>query len=339
MVRTVPLWLTFVALGCGGGNNTDTADGTQVPDLNEADTDTDADADADTDRDCLATITAVDPPTGSSMVPVDQQVTVSFDLAVQDGDWTLDVIAEGTSLPGTATLSGDGLSVTWAPDANLVSEAPHTVSTTVCDDGTATIFSTLPAPVDPSLIEDNTYALPFENLVWSEPTDPLGFLPTFFPVDYVMVQFVAIDTVSETIDAIATTGAEDLTSGGPVPDCDVSVQEVTDFSSNPLFELGPQLLGIDTTGMGDFIDVEDFELLGRISEDGLTLTTLQIKALVATELMVEGEDCNNGPLVTLLQPNCMPCTTSATGLCMELAGTATLATVQPAIDIASICGL
>ena len=84
-------------------------------------------------------------------------------------------------------------------------------------------------------------------------------------------------------------------------------------------------------------DVEDFELLGRMADDGSSLDDVRITGLVATEQFLPGQDCNNFILQALLSPTCQACTISPTGQCMLLEINTPSAPAVAGFDLAGTC--
>src|SRR5687768_9967244 len=106
------LLIAFLA-ACGKDKDEPTDDTDTVTD---GDADTDADADGDTDpAACESTIASVDPEPGADMIPLDQVVTVEFDVAVPaSGHYAMSLDNGAT---GATALAADGLSMTFTPDA------------------------------------------------------------------------------------------------------------------------------------------------------------------------------------------------------------------------------
>jgi hypothetical protein len=327
------LLIAFLA-ACGKDKDTTEPDGNTVTD---GDADTDADADGDTDpAACESTIATVDPEPGAEMIPLDQVVTVEFDVAVPSGGHYAMTMDNGAT--GTTALAADGLSMTFTPDAPLAPDTTYTVDVEVCDDTDSAAFTTLPPPVDTSLVEGNTYALAWDDIVITEPQNP-ELLQALIPIDYVLLQVIGIDTVTASADSAATVGTDDGY-GNAVPDCDTIVRDDADFSLNPYYQFLDDLqITIDPNANPPTVaDVEDFRLQARLSEDGTTITEISMRGLVAPEQFLDGLDCNSF-VIQAMVPQCLPCSISDTGQCMLLAGTADSALQQPALDLVSACAL
>jgi hypothetical protein len=319
---------------CGGSDKdpTNTADG-NVDDVGDADTD--ADSDSDTDLECLATISGLDPEPGDAFVPLDQQVTVEFSDAVPAGGHYA-VSIDG--VPGATSLAADGLSMTFAPDAPFAPETSYTVDVEVCEDAQSATFTTLPPPVPVEAVEGNTYALPWDSITITQPTNP-DALNALIPIDYVLLQIISIDPLSDLAPSAATVGTDDGY-GNAIPDCSTVIEQDADFSLNPYYQFDGDLrITLDANATPPtYADVEDFHLQALVSDDGTIITEIGMSGLVAPEQFLAGLDCNN-LLIQAMGATCEPCTISATGECMLLEGTAPSALVQPALDLVTTCGL
>jgi hypothetical protein len=197
-------------------------------------------------------------------------------------------------------------------------------------------FTSLSPELDLSALDGNTYALPWSTITVTEPGNQV-LLNTLVDVPFVLAQIISVDTASLLADAVGTTGSVDA-GGAPVPDCPNAVVQTADFTQNPYFQIdGTIAIPIDANG--GTTDVEQFSLQAKMEADGQSITDVRISGVIATEDILEGEDCVGGTLIQLLLPTCVPCTASTTGQCMLFEGTAPLALLQPAIDIATTCNL
>jgi hypothetical protein len=327
-----PLFLALALTACSGGKDT-TGDGNSdtLPSDSMSDADTDADSDSDTDVEpaCDSSIVGVDPEDGAIGVDADATVTVTFDVPITpDQPWSLEVVGA----TGTTQLAADGGSASWtgtlAPDTN------YDVNATVCDDTFASSFKTSPPPVDLLSLEGNSYVLDWDTVTLTEPGQA-AVLNTLINVDQVLAQIINVDDVAETAQALATIGSPDAY-GNAQPACDLVVAQTADFSKNPYFSIQGDMTIVVDASTGRTATIEDFSLLGMMSADGTAITNVELSGLAATEQFLTNADCNS-PLVSILQPTCVPCTTSATGSCMLIEGTAPVANLQPALDISYTC--
>jgi hypothetical protein len=325
-------WLLIVTIAaCSGKDDKTDTDVTDSPDADaDADADSDTDTDTDADADCAATITTIDPAPDTFLVPLDTQVTAFFSEAIAATD-PFDIAVSGA--PGTVTLAADGLSASWT--GTLEYETDYEVSAEVCGSSDTSNFRTLPEPIDPSLVEGNTYLLPWGELEITEPGNDQA-LNIFITVDYILAQVLTVDGTEA--DTYSTVAYVDEETGEILPECEVAAQQPADFSLNPYFQIiGDLALVIDpTTDPPQVADIEDFTLQARVSPDGLSLTDVTLSGLVATEQILEGEDCNS-QTVQLLNPTCVPCTISDTLECLLFEANAAQALVDDTIDLYGYC--
>jgi len=326
-----PVFLAFILAACSGGKDGTHPGNDTTPSDGVGDADTDVDSDADTDADaCTASVVSVDPEDNATDVDPASAVTIGFDSAVSpDQDWSLDV--EGAT--GSATLSADGLSASWTgaldPDTNYV------VHASACGNEWQSTFRTAPPAIDLASLVGNTYVLDWDTVNLSEPGNGAA-LKLLVNIDYVLAQIISADPSGDTATALGTIGTDDG-AGNAVPVCDVAVQETADFSQNPTFSLAGDFTVVVNPTTGQQATIEDFQLQGLMSQDGTQITDVSLQGLAATEQFLDGADCNS-IAVALLQPTCVACTTSATGQCMLIKGTAPVAAIQPALDIQATCG-
>jgi hypothetical protein len=328
-----PLPLLLLAFACSGDDkDKDTSpDGTPDGD-SDTDTDADADTDADTDTDCSASITSVTPADASTMVALDEVLEVEFDAAVTAAD----VSVTSAGVTGTVSVAGDGRSATFTPNGGWPADSDVTVDVSACGDSASTTFTTLPPAVDLADVLGVTYGVPFADVTVSEPQNEAAIKALLgLYVDEILLQINAVDG-SGGADSIATIATYDG-GGALIPDCDVAVRETADFSLNPFYQFQGQLSLVINTSTGATADIEDFELLGRVAEDGTSLDDVRISGLAAPEQFLPGQDCNNFLLQQLLSPTCAPCTISTSGQCMVLEIAATTAAVVSGFDLLGTC--
>jgi hypothetical protein len=329
--RFLSLPLLFLAVACNGDDDDDSPDGTVDGD---ADTDTDSDTDTDTDLDCDVTIASIDPPNGAELVPLDSEIVVAFSAPIPaDANWSVHV----NGAQGAATLAADCSSATWtATGGTLPPETSIIVEAEVCADSVTSSFLTLPAPVDISEAEHNTYVLEWTDISLDEPPG-LFLIEDEITIELVLLELGAIDPVTLDVDAAAAVG-ENV--ADPAPICESAVEGIADFELNPYFRFGPETLSfVVDEGAGTTSDAEDFTLVARVMPGGLELTDLRISALLATEEIAPGgETCAD--LEIALQGTCEPCAISVTGECLFVAGSApSAALAPPGVDIVATCAL
>ena len=332
--------LLLLACNSGGklseGSDTPTADADADTDA-DADADTDADADADTDADadadtdCNATVAVIDPAPAAADVPVDQVVTVTLDQAIQPTDpWSIELIG----VSGSSALAGDGMSVSFTPDADLARETSYTVEAEVCGNFATTSFTTLPAPLPASDIEGRTYLIAFDELDISQPVNS-ALLSTCLPVDFVAVEIDEVDEMAGTMHAWGTTA--DSEKGGVEVSCGNAADAGTvDFANNPSFSMGPTTLTLAGPSNEPDIPVREFTLTGRFNADGTEILDVTVYALVDMTAEPGGVSCQFAAGLT--NGTCLPCTVGATtDECLLLEATAPQGRAQPGLSITGTC--
>jgi len=334
-MRTLhPVFLAFLLAGCSGGKD-GTHPGTDSPPTDgggDADADTDADSDSDTDADaCDATVVSIDPADGTHDVDPASSVVVGFDNAVAaTDDWSLAV--DGAT--GSATLAAHGLSATWA--GALDPDTDYVVHASACGNEFQSTFRTSPPPVDLESLVGNSYVLDWNSVTLTQPGNGAA-LKLLINIDYVLAQITAVDTAASTADALGTIGTDDG-AGNAIPVCELALAQTADFSQDPYFQIEGNMTVVVNPNTGQTATVEDFKMRGLMSQDGTQITDVELSGLAATEHFLNNADCNS-PLISFLNPTCQACTTSATGQCMLIEGTAPAAALQPALDIETQCNL
>jgi hypothetical protein len=328
-MNRLTLSAVLLLLACSGKDkdtgNTDTDADTDT----DTDADSDTDTDTDTDTDCVATVVSVDPEDGRENIPVSTPVEVTFDAAVTAADVSI-TSDDGT---GSVSIAGDGMSATFTPDSDWPEESSVTVDIEVCGNSSSTTFTTLPAPIDPALVEGNTYSVSWNDVVITEPAAGAA-LKLLLPVEEIVLQVTSISgDDAPTIATLAFYQGVDL-----VPECTLALRQTADFSENPLYQFAGDLQIVIDTDTGATADVEDFSLLGRVTTDGQSMQGVRITAMVAPEQFLDGGDCNSFLVQGLLgNPTCVPCTISGTGECLAIEMEAPSAPVIPGYDLSTLC--
>ncbi|NCG19388.1 MAG: hypothetical protein GWP91_10305 [Rhodobacterales bacterium] len=282
---------------------------------------------------CDAVVGSVDP-VDTSVASVDTVVTVDFSQAIGPGD-AFDVALTdpgGGSVAGTLELGTDGLSGTFTPDADLAFDTVYDVTSSVCDDALDTSFSTPETAVDPLALAGRSYALNVAQVVWIEPQNST-LVEGLLTVDYILVQVRNADLSTDTLTAVAGTGA--VSANTIVPDCPAaSDTPPADFSGNPNFLIGPTLFSVAS---GDtLITLEDFELSGGFRGDLMAIEDVHFAGLIDPGVLEPGLGC--GLVAALVSGTCVPCP-SGVGECLVIEGTAVEAPYRDDVDMITDCGL
>jgi hypothetical protein len=328
-MHRISLSLLLLALACNGEEGKDTTSPDADTDT-DSDTDSDTDTDTDTDTDCVATITSVTPENEATLVPLDAVVEITFDAAVPANQVTVT-----TSVDGLVEVAANGMSATFTPDDPWPADSSVSVEIAACGDTESTTFDTLPPPVDVANVEGNTYAVSWDDVIITEPGNGPA-LKGLLPVDEILLHVTSVDGAGAA-ESIATLAVYDNDGVTLLPDCVLAVRETADFSLNPYYQFSGTLQIVINSSTGQAADVEDFELVGRVSADGSTIDNVNITGLVDTADFIPGADCNSFTMQVLLQPTCAPCTIAPTGQCMILDLGAPSAAVVPGYDLAATC--
>ncbi len=288
---------------------------------------------------CESVVTAFEPASNAMDVDVAVLVTVSFDAAIPEGGtWALELTdVDGTGVPGTATLSEDRTSASFTPDGDLSHETVYTITATGCDDTQSANFLTVPAPVDASLLEGNTFGIREGDLQISEPAGA-GALLALIPgglFGTLAVQLTDFDAGSETfagVGAVIDRDTDEIF-------CDQLVNTDVDYSANPFVSFGPDDLVIEIAP-GQTLQLEDLTVSGRVSADGQSLLEPVVSLLVASEAIpspIPLPACPDIPEDSLFTPTCVKCDSSTdSDECLLFEGTVDEA-VTIARDIVQEC--
>lgn len=122
---------------------------------------TDVDDTADTTPPCNATVVSNFPANGATDVALD--VVPSVVLSEADATATLD-----SDIPGTFTVSDDGLTLTWVADGALEADTTYTISTSTCVSSDSFSFTTI-AQETPTFLVDRTWELDLSGGTITEP--------------------------------------------------------------------------------------------------------------------------------------------------------------------------
>lgn len=332
MYRCWPMLLALV-LACGDDKTGDTDDGTVV-EPGPTDPTPPTEPPTELPQGCSATVASVDPKNNATNHPADASITVTFSEAIEAADpldITVHEVASGAMIPGGLSLAADGTSATFTPNDPLAYDTDYDLDITVCEAAVAGGFTTLPEPVDASLLPGRTYGIEYKDVVWVQPGDTSLLT---LDVDYILVQIDTIDLAAETIESVAGTGMlED--DGSITPDCPAAVQAPTsDFSTNPMFTVGPA--DLEYPYNDDTFTIEQFTLQAQFSADGSQIVDVHIEGLVNPEQLLAGANCALAAVI--VSGNCVPCP-SGVGDCLELEATAATADWLPALDLITECAL
>lgn len=303
--------------------------GTSTGDKDDPSVGTDPDTTDTVDGGCVATISATAPEDGATNVLPTTEITATFSAPIGADD-PYSILILGAA--GTTTLASDGLSMTWS--GTLDSKATYTATFRVCADEVESTFTTAPPPIDLASIDGATYVLRWDQVEITQPKT----LPFEFDIQFLLAQMLAVNEVDQTAVALGTLGSN--VGGTPQPDCDLLAdQQSVDFSENPYFEMTGNFEILVDPVANDTATLEDFQLTGFIDDGGDAIAEPALTALLATESIdfLNGLTCS--ALEELLDGECRPCTTSATGYCLFVEAHAATALRDEDVDVAATCGI
>ena len=153
--------LPFLLIACHADDKGDTG---QIDDTSAPADDTghpDTQDTQDSTPPCTATVVSNFPEDGATDVALD--ATPSVVLSEADPSATLE-----SDIPGTFTVSDDGLTLTWVADGALDPDTTYSVSTTTCASSDSFSFTTIAAET-PSFLVDRTWELDLAGGTITEP--------------------------------------------------------------------------------------------------------------------------------------------------------------------------
>lgn len=297
----------------------------------DTDSDTDTDTDSDTDVPCEAEIDYLNPGNGTVGVSVTPTLLAWFTAEVGEDQYTFLLEGPEGEVPGSTTLSADGLSASFTPSGELDREEEYTATVTVCEDEEDSTFTTVGDPV--SGLEGNTYDVDLNSVTWNSPASG-SLLAGLLDTNHILLMVEAVSSGGATIEFVGAAGWEDP-SLEQYP-CSQAIDfDPADFTGNPYFQLGPA----DTTfgAAGYSVDVSDLMVAGSFSEDASELQNLQVTGYMdVRDLEISGTDACT--LVSFVGDKCISCPSDGVAGCLYLdveTRSAVLAagvSVDPAID-------
>jgi len=187
-------------------------------------------------------------------------------------------------------------------------------------------------PIPSSSLTDRTYVINYDDVTWVAPSG-VGLLSDQIPVEYILLHIANADPVAETIDAIGGLG---VTAGNGVAQdtcTDTFGFGPQDFTTNPLFNVGPTTLSFPFDGT-DF-DIENASIEATFVENGDAIVDISIAGRLDTrpfDGLGFGDICG---LVALFGDTCTACPDGATE-CLDVFLTVPRAEADDGIDFAEV---
>ncbi len=245
--------------------------------------------------DCIATLTGITPEDGAVDVPANQAIELRFSAPARE------VTAAIEGADSSLNIAPNGLTAALIPNEPLDYERTYDLTVEVCGVVSTSSFTTAPPPVTVEAF--NTYAMPFDELVWNEPQSSAAFTP-----------FVEFENFLFEITNVPDDAAFEaaMTAGWPDgdPECPSVVTLFADFTTTPLFSTDAAVLAIPVEGPdGTFeILVDNLEFGGRFTADQ-QLLDVTFTGRIDTrpfDLLLGGEGATC-ELADLAGDTCIPC--------------------------------
>lgn len=309
-MRTVslfpPAFLLLAAplVACNNGTKAQTDD-TSVGQDADTDTDTDADADtdsdADTDTGCAATIVSTTPNDGATDVMLDTTVTATFSDAAYSAELVLKD-STGASVPGRASVGGDGLSVTFTPDDLLARSATYTYTVRACGQNADVSFTTVGDAVTTDLT-GRTYDVDLagSDITWLAPNAG-PTLVSSLTTDHLLLM---VQSVGSQIDTLAAAGLMLDRGLTQYPCADPIDFPATSFASDPAFLAGP--LDAELSAGSTSVPVYDLTFGGTFSADGNELGGVEVTGLIDARPITDSLGTDVCAVLPMFGDSCIAC--------------------------------
>lgn len=281
---------------------------------------------------CTATVASTFPASGEEQFYRDD-----FGFVLSAPDASASIV---TDVPGTLSVSEDGLTLAWVPTEPLAPSTAYTASLEWCGGSAPLSFSTsaLGTPLaDPGAILGNVYELDLPNANIVQPAGIGGVLSTLLEVVLTEVVVVTADEV-DVLGAVAVPNSDPATEDYCIPTIDFPA---ADFSEQPFLHLGPA--DVDLVVSGAIVTVGDLELTGAFAADGSHLGNGVLTGLVDTRPLSlaqnpEGDGSDICELVGSFNVECEPCVSDGQAFCLDLRAEDIVAELRVDADLVEITG-
>lgn len=292
--------------------------------------DTGGDTDTDTNTDgCDTTIESTIPTAGAA----DAYYRANIEFELSEPDATAQIT---TSIPGTQTVSADGLRVIWTLSEPLAPSTAYSATLDYCG-GSATIdftTSSLGTPVsDPAGLVGAPYEVALNEARIVEPPG-LGSVLSSYLTEVILIGVTNVS--SDSINMIGAIAGDD----GNQDYCDPTIPFPTaDFIGSSYFSVGPQDTTFSVAGYD--IDIEDLVLNGTFAADGSyfdggvlsgTIDTRPLAPLLGED---EGAICE---LAVNFGAACEPCPSDGQEFCLTLVADQIYAERSSAAQLVEVLG-
>lgn len=281
----------------GGNNNGDDSNGNNGGDDSSGNTDCDP-----------VSVVASTPDNGAT----DVAFTTEISFTLSGPDTTAEIT---TDIPGSQSVSSDGLTVSWVPSAPLASETTYTVDLKYCGGSTSVEFTT--AESFAGKVENSVYGLELANATIDEPAGVGGMLGDYLP-EYVLVEVVSADAASlKLMGALAVEGSNP-------PEQDVCTESIdfptADFGGQPYFQVGPADTMFAVAGYN--VTLYDMMLAGTFNADGSAIENGELEGSIDARDIAGAVGFDAETLCMYLGyfgGSCSACPSDGEPLCLTLA--------------------
>lgn len=248
---------------------------------------------------CDVVVQWVQPEDGARFVDRASTITVSLSSPIDDTPFELLVHqSEDELVTGTTTVSDDGTVLTFKPAEPLEPGHFHQLTITACEEEVTSGFTTLTAPIDLALLQQDTWGLPFTDVQWVSPSGAGLIFESLIDNGELLIEVVDVNPYYDTIALAASWSGM----------CSEVVIDDVDISGNPWIDTGAFDLEIEL-GLG-FMRAEDVMLAGVLSADGGGLDYVEATANIDSRDMDEWLGMNLCDLGQALGTSCVPCADS-----------------------------
>lgn len=243
-----------------------------TPGPNETDS-TDTGTDTSTDVPCTSTVLSLIPTDGSLNVDPTTPITATFSGPVAEATLELE------GVDGQVLLAGDGLSAVFYPSTPLEFGLSYTAHASVCDSQLSSTFSTR-GPVVTEDLDGRTYRLNMEgsDVTWIAPAGLGPFIVSNLITKDLLMMVQSDD--GGLIKAVGSAAIVDNTGLHQYVCTEAIDFPETDFSANPVFNVGPTDAMIIATGY--IVPLFDLSIAGTFTIDGTSIENMLVSALADT---------------------------------------------------------
>lgn len=190
--------------------------------------------------------------------------------------------------PGTEALDAEGDTDDQGTDADT--EADTTTSN--------------PSALTSEDLDNRTYLINYDDVTWVAPQGA-SVISGQVPVEYILLHVSDVDDTEQSIEAVGGLG---ITSGSAViqdPCQDVFGFGEQDFSTNPIFDIGPTTLSFPVQGQN--FDINDASIQATFIEDGNAIADISIAGQIDARNLSGLTDLDVCSVIQFLGDTCTAC--------------------------------